>query len=150
MPLPVETFVNGEGVDLQYSNAYSGTAPAAGDYQSGTFFSVGGIVNITPNAPSNADIKTTDASQHEHDYEPGRVEPGEITVTVKYTAARAVVLNALIGLKKSWRVLFKDLTGYGVQGYIKMVGPKVDIEGMVTHDVTIKCAGKTIPIYTGT
>ncbi len=133
---------HGAGILLATSNAYSGGGTAGSSaYNGGTWVNLGGIVDVDPPMQIVTDIKTTAATDTVQTYDPGRQEPGELKTKFKHTGTLEATLNALLGVAKGFVVVYSDGSLQGFQGYIKSIGEKVDLEQLVTIEVTFKVSG---------
>ena len=133
---------HGAGILLTTSNAYTGGGTAGSSaYNGGTWANLAVLVDVEPPTQTVTDIKKTGATDTVHTYDPGRQEPGELKTKFKHNGTIEATLNALLGVTKGFLLTYSDGSLQGFQGYVKSIGEKVDLEALVTIEVTFKVSG---------
>jgi hypothetical protein len=109
----------------------------------GTYTYLGEVLDLTPPALVTQDIKTTHmlTANKVHTYRPGLVEPGECKVTIHFDHTENASLYALRNQNYFWQVLFSDGSKLSCAGYLKEIGQKTPMDGLVNTELTIKASG---------
>jgi hypothetical protein len=126
--------VKGYGADVHYNGVNLASA----------------IVEIVPPVMECDDIDTShlQSTDMAKTYISGWIEGGECEVTAHYDRTEYAAMLAAFGQEKSWVVTINDATsptadaGVFFLGYIKALGPTIDMEGLVETTITIKVTGK--------
>jgi len=128
-----------------FMDSTSITNAAAFNTSATTCTAVSKIDSMTPPNVAGEDVETTDmaASDGYHTYIPGLVDPGEVTVTLKFDKTQEAALYGKVRTAGSFLITFPDLSHWYFAGYLKSLGEaEVTKGGLMTSQATFKVGDK--------
>jgi hypothetical protein len=119
----------------------------------GALTDIAEVVSITPPKYEVTDIESThmQSTNKWKTYQAGLKEGGETEVTIHFDKVLYATLHGtLFGVDYFYGITFNDGVSAGsvlkFPGYLKSVGPTVEIDGLTTVTLTIKVSGE--PTFT--
>ncbi len=137
------------------ANEFLGYAATLGysDTINGTYTTLAGLTDLDPNELKVGEVKTTahDSPNYAHTYQPGMIEPGEISCKSHFKKAVETTLYNLAKGRtaKYWQITVNDgTTGSKWQclGFISAIKIMAPLEDNCVADMKIKLSG--LPVFT--
>lgn len=109
----------------------------------GTYTFLGELIDFTPAEKVASKIKTSHmlSPSKTHTYRAGMREPGEAKAVIHLDKVEYAALDALIGTIYYWETYFSDGSIETQQGFLMSKGPKVEMDGIDTVELTICMTG---------
>lgn len=79
-------------------------------------------------------------------FAPGLIDGGEVSFDILYEKAVSTAVWALVGVAKSFKILWPDNSYCEFNGYLKSLGHETPKDADITNSCTIKISGK--PAFT--
>lgn len=105
------------------------------------------ITAISPPAFHRDSVEATHMKSDDkfREFVPGILDAGEIQIEGNFVASAAdVVIAAMVGDKKSWRIAFPNAVAWTCQAFFTDFQAKAPIDNIQTFSATLKVSGKPV------
>ena len=119
---------------------------SAGDVGGSDLTEFGCIKRIQPPVQAAEKIETTCLNGEYKSYDFGKIEPGELTITIAYAIANATFVASLFKQRKQYQIDYPDDSAQAIIGTLYSTGiDPIERSGEVTQTFIVQVEGDATP-----
>lgn len=136
--MPDTAAIVGAGTTITLSTTSDGTYAALGGTSSE-------VLDIKPPSYEAQFVEATNYASPNNACEyvwSGWNQAGDVEVTVSYVATSSASVEALLGLKRYWKITFPDTKVISFAGFVSSFGSETPLKDTIKQTIKIKPTGK--------